>query len=120
MKVITTIYKAGSALPDGCTTIDAEVMKHAVDEFNKRLEEIHNDGSHHYGMTEGHVTHTVEKLEANNDSIDVILNILDTPYGDRIKKLWESNAAHPSLEWIEYGDGKIDIKTISIIPNCCN
>lgn len=117
MKLTSVIYKAGTPLRDGCTTIDAEVMKRAVDEFNKRLEVIHDAGARHYGMTEDHITHTVEKLEVNNDSIVSTLNILDTPYGDAIKKLIEQDAVHPSLEWIKCGDGKIDIKTVSIIPN---
>lgn len=114
MKVTATLYKAGTKLYNGITIIDQKQMKQMVEAFNNNLQDIRKSGASHYGMCEDHITHKIERVYIEGDSIMADLEILDIPRGREVMKLLEADAVKPSLEFILCSNG-LSIHTVSLI-----
>jgi len=123
MKVTVTLYKAGTTLYDGTTIIEQKQMEQMVEAFNNNLQDIHKSGASYYGTIGGksfpnvnfeYITHKIERVYVEGDSIKADLEILDTPLGKDVMKLLEVDAVKPSLEFIKCGDNSISIHTVSI------
>lgn len=117
MKVTATLYKAGTKLHDGITIIDQKQMEQMVEIFNNNLQDIRKSGASHYGMYGDHITHKIERVYIEGDSIKADLEILDIPRGRDAMKLLEVDAIKPSLEFIKLGNDSISIHTVSLIKN---
>ena len=112
MKITTTLYKVGTKLRDG-TTIDQKQMEQMVESFNNNLQDIRKTGASHYGMSGDHITHKIENVYVEGDSITADLEILDTPRGQEVMKLLEADAVKPVLEFID-NNGHLSIHTVSL------
>ena len=112
MKITTTIYKVGTKLYDGAT-IDQKQMEQMVESFNNNLQDIRKSGTSHYGMSGDHITHKIENVYVEGDSIAADLEILDSPRGQEVMKLLETDAVKPVLEFID-NSGHLSIRTVSL------
>lgn len=127
MKLITTVYKAGTTLSDGNTVIDPSLMKQMVDDFNTHHK---NDqfNHYHYGTISGDsfpnvnfedITHKINDVYIKDDRIMADIDILDTPKGNIVQEIMQQcygkdrKNIHASLDLIEH-DGKLDIHSVSL------